>query len=105
MKPERWQRVKRICEDALEREGGERETFLAKACDGDNQLRKEVESFLSGGAGKDGFIETPAFEMAARKMAEDEAAPNLSGKSFLIALWKRSGPEGWGRYIALAMTA
>jgi hypothetical protein len=85
MKPERWQKVKRICEEALECKADEREAFLAKACAGDDQLRKEVDSFLSGGDGKDGFIETPAIEMAAKKMAEDQPTANLAGEAFRCA--------------------
>ena len=88
MKPERWQKVKRICEGALECEAGEREAFLAKACAGDDQLRREVDSFLSGGAGKDGFIEAPAIEIAAKEMAEDEVTADLSRE----AECKNTGP-------------
>ena len=36
------------------------------ACAGDDQLRVEVDSFLSRGAGTDGFIESPAIELAAK---------------------------------------
>jgi hypothetical protein len=97
MKPERWQKVKRICEDALECEAGQREAFLGRACVGDDQLRKEVDSFLAGGAGKDRFIETAAFEMAAKEMAKDEAAADLSGESFLhYHLIEKIGAGGMG---------
>jgi serine/threonine protein kinase len=86
MNPERWQKIRRICEDALERKAGAREAFLQKACAGDAQLRAEVDSFLSGGTGKDAFIETPAIEIAAKAVAEDSAhshAPDLTGETLL----------------------
>ena len=47
MNPERWQRIKQICQSALEHGAGERGAFLECACDGDAQLRREVESLLA----------------------------------------------------------
>ncbi len=46
MNPERWQKIRRICEDALEYDNGEREDFIVTACAGDAGLRKDVDSFL-----------------------------------------------------------
>ena len=43
MTPERWQRVKKILQSALERKPNERSAFLAEACTGDESLRKDVE--------------------------------------------------------------
>src|SRR5512136_584259 len=97
MKPERRQKVKRICEEALEREAGECEAFLTKACAGDDELRRDVDSFLSGAAGKDGFIETPAIEMAAKEMAKDEPTASLSGEAFLhYRIVEKIGAGGMG---------
>jgi len=44
--PQRWQRVKEIFEGALGRQGAERESFLEDACDGNTEVREEVESLL-----------------------------------------------------------
>jgi hypothetical protein len=51
MDPERWQQVERLYHAALEREPGEQARFLAEACFGDEELRREVEVLLQQGAG------------------------------------------------------
>ena len=45
--PERWQQVDQLYHLALEREPGQRGAFLAEACAGDEELRREVESLLA----------------------------------------------------------
>src|SRR5688572_446839 len=47
MSPERWQRVEQIYHAALEREPGERAAFLTQDCQGDQDLRREVEALLA----------------------------------------------------------
>ena len=47
MNAERWRRIEKICESATRREPGERSVFLAEACRGDEELRREVESLLA----------------------------------------------------------
>ncbi len=44
---ERWQRAKQVLDDAIAVDTGERSSFLDRACDGDAELRREVESLLS----------------------------------------------------------
>ena len=46
MTPERHARVSELFAAALEKPEGDRAAFLAKACDGDDELRAEVESLL-----------------------------------------------------------
>jgi eukaryotic-like serine/threonine-protein kinase len=47
MTPERWQQVKRLVDEALQLNPGNRHTFLDGACPNDQKLRSEVESLLS----------------------------------------------------------
>ncbi len=72
MKPERWQQIERLYHAALEREPAERAVFLRQACAGEDALRCEIESLLGYEEKAEQFIETPALEVAARSMAEDQ---------------------------------
>ena len=47
MNPERWQRIKELFHDAIERAPAERRAFLDAACAEDAQMRAEVESLVS----------------------------------------------------------
>jgi len=49
MDPERWRQVEEVYHAALELEPKARAAFLATVCDGDQQLRHEVESLLAQG--------------------------------------------------------
>jgi hypothetical protein len=44
---ERWQKIESLYHSALEIEPAQRGDFLAAACDGDEDLRREVESLLA----------------------------------------------------------
>lgn len=62
MTPERYQEVKRILGEALERRPEERTTFLTDACSGDPELRHEVDSLLGADAAAGEFLTQPALE-------------------------------------------
>jgi serine/threonine protein kinase/Tol biopolymer transport system component len=49
--PERWQKIEQLYHTALEREPGGRSVFLDQACQGDVELRREVEALLAQGDG------------------------------------------------------
>ncbi|HEV8422150.1 MAG TPA: serine/threonine-protein kinase, partial [Chthoniobacterales bacterium] len=73
MTPERWQKVKEIFHAALDKPAAERTGFVAQTCDGDDELRREVESLLAS-AEKDGsFIDSPAYETAATLITSQPA--------------------------------
>jgi serine/threonine protein kinase/tetratricopeptide (TPR) repeat protein len=61
--PERWEQIKIVLDGALEREGSERLLFLGAACQGDDELRREVESLAASEAEIGDFIETPVFRI------------------------------------------
>jgi Tol biopolymer transport system component/predicted Ser/Thr protein kinase len=72
MTPERWQTVKEVLESALERTPEERSVFLERACAGDEELRKEVESLIASHEKTGNFIDVPPFEAAAQLLAEEK---------------------------------
>jgi len=72
MEPERWKQIDQLLEAALDRPPSQRAAFLNQACAGDAALRREVESLLSSDGQARSFIESPAFEVAAELLAEDQ---------------------------------
>jgi len=67
---ERWGRVEELYHAAMEREPARRDDFLAQACDGDEDLRREVESLLAADGSK-ALIDQPALEAVA-ELLDDE---------------------------------
>jgi Tol biopolymer transport system component len=61
MDPARWRRVEEIYQAAAERKPEERAAYLAVACAGDEDLRREVESLLAQPTA-DGMLDRPAWE-------------------------------------------
>lgn len=72
MKPEHWQQLDQLFHSALGRAPAERSAFLHDACEGDESLRKQVEALLSAHGEAGSFIESPAFEVEARSLADDQ---------------------------------
>jgi len=75
MNPDRWQRVKQLLDQAITLEDGDRASFLDHACDGDSEVRREVDSLLSSHdlAGT-AFLKKPALNF------NSIAAPIPSGR-------------------------
>ena len=64
MSNDRWSRISRVCQEALNRDAAERASFLESACGGDLDLRREVEALLAQEARADGFLSTPPWDSA-----------------------------------------
>ncbi len=54
-----WQKIEELFEIAVELTTDERDAYLAKACDGDDDLRREVENLLNADEKAEDFIESP----------------------------------------------
>src|SRR2546422_51393 len=60
MTPERWKQIKEVFQDALEHSGEERSGFVSRVCQGDEELRVEVEDLLLAHERAGDFLEEPA---------------------------------------------
>src|SRR5262249_13883355 len=101
MPSERWQQIDQLFHQALAYEPAERASFLAHACDGDETLRREIESLLSSHGTDDSFFETPAADVAAELLRANESgfAPGQQIETYRIV--GRLGAGGMGEvYLA-----
>src|ERR1700678_2694550 len=79
MDAERVRRLEELYHSALERGAAERAAFLKSACGADPALREEVESLLAHDQEAEDFIEAPALEVAARRLAQQKNNSDQSG--------------------------
>lgn len=78
MTPDRWQLIDRIFDGALDRQPGERESYVRQACGEDRDLYEEVMSLLGSHDRSDGYIEAPPLS-AIVDLFPDVKDGNLSG--------------------------
>ena len=71
---ERWDAIMSRFSDAVELPPSQRSAFVAQACDGDTELRQEVESLLAAHDGDAQFLESPVTRAA------DRDAPDLAAR-------------------------
>ena len=84
MEPDRWRQVEELYHSALNVPVGERADFIQKACAGNEELRREVESLLSYEGAAEDFINEPALEVAARTITPDKSTlleTDLAGRT------------------------
>ena len=72
MTSERYQQISKLLQAALQLEPQQRPAFLESACQGDPELRREVESLISSDERAGSFIAKPALEIAARLMDQTQ---------------------------------
>ncbi|MFL6333374.1 MAG: protein kinase domain-containing protein, partial [Pyrinomonadaceae bacterium] len=73
MTPERWQQIEEVFHAAAARPPAVRAAFLAQACAGDETLRREVECLLAAHEEAASFMNAPALEAAAERLAGEQA--------------------------------
>ena len=78
MTPDRWEQINRLYYAALEVETKERVQFLEESCQGDSEMRKEVETLLAMHEKAGEFLDQPAIEVVARQVSEEP--PSLVGR-------------------------
>src|SRR5262245_57237736 len=78
MTPELYERIGQIYHAALEQEPEDRAEFLAQICDGNDEMRREVERMLASNEQAGSFLAQPVAAVAAVSPSE-EAASSLIG--------------------------
>src|SRR5271157_995642 len=73
VQPDRWRQIEKLYHTAAALEPGERAAFLEQACEGNAELRQELESLLVHDQQAENFIESPALEIAADQLARGES--------------------------------
>jgi eukaryotic-like serine/threonine-protein kinase len=93
MTPERWQQVDDIFQAAVELSIEDRAAFVDSATEGDDELRREVESLIAADEQGLNLVEEPAFRVAASLLASS-ALQLREGQS--ISHYEIIGPIGRG---------
>jgi Tol biopolymer transport system component len=82
MTPESWAQIDQLLARALELPAAERAAFLAEACGGDKEMRRELDSLLVAHTeAEEGFLTTPALEIALGELAVEQRQ-SLVGTTF-----------------------
>jgi eukaryotic-like serine/threonine-protein kinase len=74
MDPDRWRQIEQLYHSVLRVAPEKRSGLLDQLCggNGDSELRQEVESLLGYHTEAQGFMETPAFDLAAQQMSREQ---------------------------------
>lgn len=81
--PARWHHVERLYHAALALDEPERSAFVRDASEGDEALRREVDSLLAYSSDPRRFLETPAIEVLASGFVEPHQIPSTSSRQRL----------------------
>ncbi len=73
MTSERWRQIEELYHAAQDRRPGERVAFLSRACQGDEELKREIETLLAKDS-LDHMLDRPASELLTESVAERLAA-------------------------------
>ena len=77
MEPELWQRITDLFDKAMTRGPKERIAFLEEACEGDGDLRKQVERLIKSHDKSTDFLESSAFVVAPELLTDDRAGASV----------------------------
>src|SRR4030095_16897003 len=76
MKSERWRQIEQLYHSALAQEPMRRDGFLADACQGDADLRREVQSLLAQSGSSEALVDQTAWAAVASASASTQTLLN-----------------------------
>jgi len=77
MEPELWQRITELFDEAMTRGPQERVAFLEQACEGDSDLREQVERLVKSDEKLGDFLESSAFAVAPELLTDDRGGVSV----------------------------
>ena len=96
MTPKRWEQITQVYHAALQREAKQWTAFLDHACQGDEDLRREVESLLAYQEQAESFLSSPALKFAAQGIGADPASLSVGSDIGHYQIVSRLGEGGMG---------
>ncbi|MCI0388312.1 MAG: GAF domain-containing serine/threonine-protein kinase [Acidobacteria bacterium] len=101
MTPERWKQIEKVYDAALKKDADGRDAFLDQACEGDEELRREVASLLASDARAGSFLAAPAAEVVTKVIAAEMAASPIGRRISHYQMLSLLGAGGMGEvYLA-----
>jgi serine/threonine protein kinase/tetratricopeptide (TPR) repeat protein len=88
MTSERWRQVEALYHAASEKEPSQRSAFLDEACQGDEELRREVKSLLAQNSSPAALLERPVWEVASLSSVAVAAGTQLGPYQILAPIGK-----------------
>src|SRR5438270_12499907 len=104
MKAERWRQIETLFHAARELKPGERPEFLAKACAGDEELRREVGSLLIEHDGGGSVLGDVVTDLAA-EWSQEQEPPRIGQTLGHFRILSQLGKGGMGEVIWLKTRA
>src|SRR5258705_1506328 len=96
MTPEREEQIDDLFHSALERDAAGRPAFINEACDGDEELRQEIESLLVAHTAAGDLLANSVASAAVTLLANQQSGL-MTGESIgPYKIIKLLGPWGWG---------
>src|SRR5215471_6781403 len=74
MDSDRWQKIQAVFHGAADLPKAEREVFLTERCDGDQELRSQVEKMLFADEAENSLLERDVGQVAHQVLSEDSAS-------------------------------
>ncbi|MFL6255338.1 MAG: protein kinase domain-containing protein, partial [Pyrinomonadaceae bacterium] len=103
MTPERWKQIEGVFDAAIDLAPAERDAYLASVCDGDAELRRQVELLIRSHDAAGSFIEEPAVAGVITNPGRlDEDAPFIGRRIGSYRIVRELGRGGMGAvYLAV----